>query len=68
MGPRAGQSSIEVRETRRARFVMTEDASFFVPGVIPASPAAGRPPFKVVSMSGELLGRPIVTIPPEEAG
>ncbi len=64
---RPRQPLIEVRETRQARFVLTEAAAFFVPGALPSGRADGRPQFRLASMRGDLLGRPIVTIPPEEA-
>ena len=61
-------ATIEIREERRARFVLTPEASFFVPGTIPAGPHDGRPGgFMLTAMRGEFMGRPIVTIPPEEA-
>jgi hypothetical protein len=65
---RARQPILEVRESREARFVLTPEASFFVPGEIPAGRPQERRSFWLASMRGEFLGRPIVTIPPEEAG
>ncbi len=57
----------EVRETRDARFILTPEASFFIPGTIRGGTVDGQPRwFRLASMRGELLGRPIVTIPPEE--
>ncbi len=67
MSERPPRPLIEVRETRAARFIVTEEAAFFVPGVIPARSTPGARQFRLASMRGELLGRPIVTIPPDEA-
>ncbi len=69
MPPRDRQATLEIRAEREARFVLTPEASFFVPGAIPASPLDGRRRhFVLASMRGQFLGRPIITIPPEEAG
>ena len=57
----------EAREARDARFIFTPEASFFIPGTIGGRTADGRPQRLVLaSMRGQLLGRPIITIPPEE--
>ena len=60
---------VEIRAAEReARFVLTREASFFVPGTIPAGARErGGRTFALAAMRGEFLGRPIVTIPPEEA-
>ena len=65
---RAWRPARESRETGEARFVVTPEASFFVPGTLPAGRPAGElRRIRVAAMRGELLGRPIITIPREEA-
>ena len=64
MDERIREPELQVRRPGEARFVITARASFFVPGEIYGP---GRRPFRLRALHGELLGRPIVTIPPEEA-
>ena len=66
MPERARQPLLEVRETCEARFILTSEASFFVPGTLPGRPEESEP-VRVAAMRGRFMGRPIVTIPPEEA-
>ena len=68
MAERIRQPIREVREVGQARFVFTPEASFFVPGTIRGGREdEGARDFRLAALHGRLLGRPIVTIPPEEA-
>jgi hypothetical protein len=68
MPSRAWRPARESRDSGEARFVLTPEASFFVPGTIPGRRVDGEPRrFRIAAMRGEFLGRPIVTIPREEA-